>query len=200
MAEELKDLIEKIQTEGVKAAEDRAKEITDEAGRKAGAIVKDAAREAERLTGEARDRIAKMEESSRASLKQAGRDLILSLREEINAMLDKIVASHVHKALDHGELAGVIQTLVKERAGEAATGIEISLRKEDLEKLEKGFLNQLRDEVKKGVTLKASDDIHGGLTISYDDGKSYYDFTDKALAKYIALYLKPKLAEILNGS
>jgi vacuolar-type H+-ATPase subunit E/Vma4 len=45
--------------------------------------------------------------------------------------------------------------------------------------------------------LRPAEEISGGFTISFDDGKSCYDFTDKALAEYIGIYLKPKLNQIL---
>ncbi len=144
-------------------------------------------------------RAAETEAGGRAALAQASRDMLISLRKEIAAMLDKIVASHVHKALEHGELANIILALVREHGKEAEADIVVTMKKDDLDKLGRGFLVELRDEMKKGITLGSSDDIQGGFMISYDSGKSYYDFTDKAIAKYISYGLRPKLAEILSG-
>ena len=48
--------------------------------------------------------------------------------------------------------------------------------------------------------LKPAEDILGGFTISFDSGKSQFDFTDQALAEYIGQYLKPKLEEILQAA
>ena len=199
MAEELKDLIEKIQEEGVRAAEDKARDIEKEAREQAGRIIIKAEREAENLFEEAKQKIAKMEASGKDSLKQAGRDLLLTLKKEINAILDRIVASSVHKALDKAELIKIITLLAKNCREEEKKDIQVSLAKEDLEGLRKGLLSELKDEIKEGITLKPSEDIRGGFIISYDKGKSHYDFTDCALAEYISAYLKPKLAEILNG-
>lgn len=198
MAEELKNLIEKIQQEGVKAAEEKASDIENEASRRAEAIVEKAEKEANDIVAAAKKRIAKMEESGKVSLKQAGRDLLLSLRKEINAILDKIIASNVREALKPDELGKIIGTLIKNYGGGEKGGIIVSLEKEDLEKLKKGFLGKLKEETKKEIILKSSEDIHGGFIISYDSGKSYYDFTDKALAEYIALHLKPELAEMFK--
>jgi len=200
MAEELKDLIEKIREEGVLAAEEKARQIEAAARQEAQVIVEKARRDAEKALAEAKERISRMEDGQKASLKQAGRDLILSLKKEIGAMLDKIVLSHVHKALSTEELARMIPALIKEHPKLGKEEIVISLKKEDLEKLEKGFLSELREEIKKGVILKASEEIQAGFMISYDSGKSYYDFTDKALGRYISSFLKPKLGEILNGA
>lgn len=200
MAEELKDLIEKINEEGIKAAEDKARAIEEEAKRSARAIIAKAEREAEALRIEAKERIAKAEESMRSSLKQAARDTILSLKKEINAMLDGLIASHIHKALTAEETGRLILSIIKEITAGQKDRMIISLKKEEAEKIEKAVLGELREEVKKGVVLRPSDDIRAGFRISYDSGKSYYDFTDKALAEYIAAYIRPKLAEILNES
>lgn len=198
MAEELKSLIEKIKEEGVRAAEDRAKEIESEARRNADSIIKKAQAESERLISEAKDKIARMESSGKSSLSQAGRDLLITVRKEINAMLDRLIASHVHKALNPDEITKIIHEIVKSPLAKSKEGLIVSLKKEDLEKLEKGLFAELRTDTRKGITLKAADDIRGGFMISYDNGKSYYDFTDKAMTEYISSYLKPKLAGILQ--
>ncbi|MEA3305257.1 MAG: V-type ATP synthase subunit E family protein [Candidatus Omnitrophota bacterium] len=198
MAEELKDLIEKIHQEGVKAAEDKASDIENEAKRRAEIIIEKAGKEAENIIAEAKEKSAKMEKTGKLSLKQAGRDTILSLRKEINAVLDKIVVSHVREALNPGELSKIISALIKNCDGMEKNSIMISLNKGNLEKLKKGFLSKLKDETKKEIILKSSEDIHGGFTISYDSGKSHYDFTDEALAGYISLYLKPELSGMLK--
>lgn len=196
MAEEIKDLIEKIQEEGVRVAEDKAREIEDAARGKADEIIKKARAEAERITAAAKEQVARMQESSQALLKQAGRDLMLSLRKEVNAMLDKLIVFGIRQALGPEELAKILTTLIKDYSGKE--NIIISLKKEDQEKLEKGFLGALAQEVRKKVILRPSEDIQAGFIISYDNGKSSYDFTDEALAEYISSVLKPKLKEILE--
>jgi vacuolar-type H+-ATPase subunit E/Vma4 len=198
MAEDIKNLIEKIQKEGVKAAEDKAREIEEKAKLCASQIIEKAKKQAEGIICDAKDRVAKTEDSAKASLKQSGRDLLIAVKTEVNNILNKLIASSVRQSLDAQELSKIITTLVKEHKGKDKEGIIVSLNKADLEKLEKGFLGELKEEIKKGITLKPSEDITGGFIISYDSGKSHFDFTDKALADYIGSYIKPKLSEILN--
>ncbi len=197
MAEELELLIEKIKEEGIKAAEEEARKILEEARAKAKSVVEVAERDAAVLITGAREKNKKLEESTLVSLRQAGRDLLIELRKEINELLDNVIASHVHKALGHEEMAKLIVSLVKDLAVKGQ-GVVVSVKKEDLEKLEKGIFSELRAEAKKGVILKAADDIRGGFRISYDEGKSYYDFTDQAIAEYIGSSLKPRLAWIFK--
>lgn len=200
MAEELKELIEKIQLEGVKAAEDKALAIEAEARIRADRAVEKAAKEAERMISEAKADIKRMEEGAKNSVKQASRDTMLSLRKEISSMLERIVTSHVHKALSTEELAKALASMIKTCGGENKSNIIVSLKKEDMEKFEKAILSELGQEAKKGIKLKAISDIHGGFLISYDNGKSYFDFSDKALAEYLALHLKGRLGDIVKES
>ncbi len=199
MAEELKDLIQKIQKEGVEAAESKSRTIIEEARQKADIIIKDAKKQADSIVSDAKENVAKMEEASRASLKQAGRDLLLSVRTQINDMLAKLVAGQVKAALSVDEVARILGQLIKDAADTEKEQLQLTLKKEDLDKLEKGFLDELKKRVQKGIELKASDSIQGGFTISFDSGKSLFDFTDKALAEYICSAIRPKLAEILTG-
>jgi V/A-type H+-transporting ATPase subunit E len=198
MAEDIKDLIEKIQQEGIKAAADKAKEIEGQAKRQAEEIVKKAKAEAEKLISAANEQIAKAQESSQVSLKQAGRDLMLSLKKEISDMLDRLIISSVKEALKPQELIKIIASLIKNYNEKDQENIIIALNKSDLEKLEEGLFSELGREAKKGITLKGQDDILAGFMISFDAGKSHFDFTDRALADYITRHLKPKLKEILE--
>ncbi len=197
MTEQLKDLIKKIQDEGVKTAQDKARSIEEEAKRRAESLLKDAKKEAEAIISAAKEESARLESSTKASMTQAGRDMILALKLEINSMLNKIISTNVRHALASGELVSILGVLIKSALASEEGEVVVSLKKEDKDKLESAFVGELRELVKHGVVLKSAKDITGGFTISYDSGKSEFDFTDKALAEYISLYLKPKLAEIL---
>ncbi len=198
MAEDLKGLIEKIHEEGVKAAENKAKDIESEAKLRAQAIVDKAEKNAEKIIAEAKNEVARIEKSGEASLKQAGRNIIISLKKEIESLLNKLITLEVREELSPQVMTKILATLIKNYKDKEKADVIVSLGKEDLKKMEKGFLKKLKNEVKKGITLKARDDIRAGFVISYDSGRSHYDFTDKALTEYIGLYLRPKLRDILK--
>jgi V/A-type H+-transporting ATPase subunit E len=198
MAENIKDLIEKIQQDGIKVAQDKARDIEAQAQAQAQAIIEKAKIEARRALEEARENISHYEESTKTLLKQAGRDMLISLKNEIIRRLDTLVKNDVRESLNLKELSGLINSLVRQY-GQAAQGdIVISLSKEDCERLEKHFLSELKEALKKEIILKPSEDITAGFIISYDSGKSQFDFTDKAISEYISGYLKPRLKEILE--
>ncbi|MDD1660348.1 MAG: hypothetical protein LUQ62_03990 [Methanomicrobiales archaeon] len=198
MVEEIRDLIEKINQEGIKSAEEKAQKIEAAAKQRAEEILDQARGEAERMVAAAQERIRREEEREKTLLTQAGRDLLLSLRNEINAMLGRILVSDIRQALTPEDLFTLLSEVVHQYGGGQSEDIAVVLKKEDLETLEKNFLHQLREETKKNIMLRPSEEISGGFTISFDSGRSSYDFTDRALAEYIGAYLKPKLSRILQ--
>jgi vacuolar-type H+-ATPase subunit E/Vma4 len=200
MAEEIRDLIEKINEEGVRAAEGKARTIEAAAQQRAGEIVTKATAEAEAMIAAAQERIRRDEEKERILLSQAGRDLLLSLREEINAMLGRIVVSDVREVLTPEVLVRLIAESVRNYSAGKSGDITVSVNARDLDVLENHFLKRLSDETKKTILLQPSEEISGGFTISFDDGKSCHDFTDKALAAYIGTHLKPRLNRILGDA
>jgi len=198
MAEDIKALIEKINQEGVVAAEARAKEIEDKAKLKADEIIKKAQGRAEKISQETKEALSLAQEKEKSLLNQAGRDLLLVLRQEINDMLARLINLQVQDALTPESLSRILTNITHNFDFRGGSEIIISVNKDDLGALESGFLAKLKDEAKKKIILKSSDDIRAGFIISYDAGKSQFDFTDASLAGYIGTFLKPKLKEILQ--
>ena len=198
MAEEIRDLIEKINQEGIRAAEEKAQNIEAAAKQRADDILAQAKREAEEMIAAANDRIRREDEKGKILLAQAGRDLLLSLRKEMNAMLGRIMVSDIQQALTPEALFTLVSDVVRNYSAGESSDITVFLKKEDVQILEKNFLNKLREETKKKIMLRPAEEISGGFTISFDNGKSCFDFTDNALAEYIGTYVKPKLNQILK--
>jgi len=198
MAEEIRDLIEKINQEGIRAAEEKAKNIEAEARQRADDILYQARFEAEEMIAAAKDRMRREDEKEKTLLAQAGRDLLLSLRKEINAMLGRIVISDIRQALTPEALVTLLSEVVRNYSAGEGSDVMVFLNTGDLETLEKNYLHKLMEETKKMIVLRPAEEISGGFIISFDSGKSCYDFSDKALAEYIAIYLKPKLNKILQ--
>jgi len=200
MAEEIRDLIEKINQEGIRAAEEKAQNIEAAAQQRADEILAQAKLEAEEMISAARERIHREDKAGKTLLAQAGRDLLIALRKEINAILGLIIVSDIRLAMTPEALFRLLSELIKNYNADESSDITVLLSKDDLEILEKNFLHRLREETKKQIVLTSGEEISGGFTISFDSGKSCYDFTDKALADYIGTYLKPKLNQILQES
>ncbi len=196
MAEEIRDLIEQIHQEGIKAAEEKSQRIEEEARRKADAILAQARQDAEEIINSAKARARLEDEKGKALLAQAGRDLMLSLRIEINAMLGRIMVSEVAQALSPETLSELIREVVSEYGREDGP-VTVELNPSTREILEHHFLRKLEEETKRSIILRPSDEVTGGFTVSFDSGRSHFDFTDESLAEYLGTHLKPRLNQIL---
>ncbi len=198
MSEDIKALLEKLHQEGIKAAEIKAADIEARAKQAAEKIIAQARAEAERVLGESKELIGKDKQAKQALLAQAGRDLILGLRREINAVLDKIISAEVREALPAEALDKIIAEVIKKEHPAHKGEVVINLSSADRARLEEGFLSHLKEELKQGIVLRPSEELAGGFTISFDAGKSQFDFSDQALAEYIGSFIKPKLKQLLD--
>jgi len=195
----LKELIEKIKTEGVKSAETQSEQIVKEAEEKAAAIIAEAKSKASAERAAAKAEIAKWEESAKASLTQAGRDLLLTLEKKITILFDSVVKTELKGAMTGDVLAEAIVTVVKNWKGEMTT-LDVLLGQDELKKLESGLVSKLSAQLKKGVEIKSSSAVSQGFLIGEKDGSAYYNFTAEGLAEMISEYLNPRLSQIIRES
>jgi vacuolar-type H+-ATPase subunit E/Vma4 len=201
MTERVQELIDKIKSEGIEAAEARGEEIRQEAQEQAEAIVAKARREAEQQFAEARARQEKLEAATRAALEQSARDMLLRLRQNILGILDGILKEDLRASLTPEVLARVIETVAREYLKDRpAAGVTVALGEKDLKALQEGALKKLQDALKQPLTLRSSEHIRKGFTISFDEGKSSFDFTDESLAGFLGQSLSDFVAGIVKGA
>lgn len=199
MADQIKELLEKINQEGVLAAEQKARQIELQAQQQAEALVQKASAQAKKIVADAREQAAALEAGARSALQQAARDMVLTLRQDILALLQRLISADIKAALSADELSKIISGLIKDYCAAHSTGVLITLNEQDKNRLEGHVLTKLQAELKKGVELRSQESIRAGFIISFDAGKSHFDFTDQALADYIGSSLKPKIAQLLKG-
>jgi len=200
MSENLKDLIEKINQEGIRSGEEKARLIEDKARLEAETILKDAKKLADEIIQKAKTEAEKTKLSANLSIKQASRDLLLGLKEDIKKMLNKIVAGEIVKALSSEKIADVLADLIGIYVDKNGRGndIKVLVKKEDLEKIKNTFVSKLKDKITSGVEFMPSQNINAGFSISFDKGKSYFDFSDEGLLETLCVYLNPELAKIIK--
>lgn len=200
MSQHVQELIDKIKIEGLQAADQKAKEVEDSAKALVQRIIADAEVKAKHIVADAEAKAQATRESTEMALKQAARDTLLALRKEIEGVLQKVIAKELKGALSPEQLAGIVSEIVKGsvKANLAESNIEVTVSAADLKTLEDGFAAKLQKEIKQPVTFKSADGISTGFTISFDEGKSCFDFTDASLVEYLGTYLNTQVAALLN--
>ena len=142
---QLKELIEKIKSEGVKTAEDQAAEIIRKAEQKAETIIADAETQAKSAREKASADAVRFEATGNEALKQASRDLIISTNKKLEEIFGRLLKTEVDDVLKGSFLESVILTVVKNWKSDLAD-MSVVLPVEELKKLESG----LKTKISKG--------------------------------------------------
>ena len=114
---QLKELIDQIKEDGVKAAETQAESILKAARDEAEKIIADAQSQADRLLANAKSENERMVSSSEAAIRNAGRNLLISFRESVARELKAITSEKVASVYSSDSL---VQLIVKVVEGWAA--------------------------------------------------------------------------------
>ncbi|MDP8212847.1 MAG: V-type ATP synthase subunit E family protein [Candidatus Zapsychrus exili] len=202
MTQQIQELINKIKSEGVEEAQSKAQEIEADAQSQSKIILEDAKKKAEKMINDANAEIEKTEQASKMNLLQASRDVVLSLREELQNILSKVVSKNVKSSLSADKLSKIIEDIIEKSAETKSLdeSIEVVLSPKDLDSLKESLLSGLGKKLEGKIELKASEDISSGFTISFDEGKSCFDFTDESLTEYLSVYLNSQLSDLINNS
>jgi len=198
-AENLDGLLRRIRQEGTERANQEAEQILAAVRQRATEIVKEAEAEAKRIVQEGEARVAQVTEAGRKAQEQAARDLMLAVRSELIAMLDRLIERAGREALTGEALQELILKASADwLAGDGGKDIEIQLSEKDRARLAAGFLSRLKEKLQAGVELKAHPGIQAGFRVGNRGGAMFYDFTAAALAEALASLLRPQFAKLFD--
>ena len=191
MAEELQQLLEKIQRDGVDKANAEAAAIVAKAKEEANALVKKAEEEAAATRAKAEEEAAAYAARARETISQAARDTVLKVKEDVTKLLTKLLAQDVTAALAN-EAVPLAAAAVKELVtGSAAAEVAAAPKFVD------ALRAQLAAQAQEGVKVVADDMTGAGFTVKLDNGRVEHDFTDAAIAGALAQRLRADLAALL---
>lgn len=195
----LESLIEKIKKEGVEEARKQAEQILKEAQAKEKEIIQRARQQAEKIKGEGEKEAKKFKESAEESLKQAARDLIISVREKLTGIFDNILKQELNEALGPEVLADILQNLINKWSQEKEKGFEVLVSRQDQEKLKSILLSRLKDKAASKIEIKSSPSIRKGFQIGIKGEDTYYDFSDDGIIEALSVFLNPRLSSLISG-
>jgi V/A-type H+/Na+-transporting ATPase subunit E len=200
METQLQDIITRIHDEGVKGAEERAHAIIQHAEKQAQEQVRKARSEAEQIIKDAKQESAQLRSAGEAALQQAGRDLVLSVQKQLEALFNTVMAEAAGEALSSDEMARVIAGLVEKWYEVEQDDLTVLVPENDRDALEKTLRDRLGKKARAGVTIQPVRSMTTGFRIASRDGASYYDVTDGTLTELLSAYLNPRLTEIMRNA
>ncbi|MFA5518158.1 MAG: V-type ATP synthase subunit E [Spirochaetota bacterium] len=196
---QVEQLISKIKNEGIKAAEDNAEKIIQDAEQKAESIIKDAEKKAVEITAAAQADALRFENSAKASVKQAGRDVILTVRKNLSDIFDRLLKTETDKALTANVMEEIIVNTINKWDKTETGNFIIEIPEKDSDTLQKILTSRLSEEIKNGLEIKTAKNMEKGFFISSKDGSAYFNFSDEGIAEALSEYLNPKLATLISG-
>ncbi len=192
MAEELQQLLEKIQRDGVEKANAEAAAIVAKAKEEADALVKKAQEDAAAAEAKGKADAEAYAARAKETISQAARDAVLKVKDDVTKLLTKLLAQDVTSALA-SEAVPIAAAAVKELVS-ASDAAEVAVSA----KLVEALRAQLAAQAQGGVKVVADEMTGAGFTVKLDNGRVEHDFTDAAIANALAQRLRADLAALLK--
>ena len=199
MSEELQGLLNKIQAEGLEKAENERARLVAEAKAEADAIIAEAKAQADKIRNDAEADADASRKKADAAIKQAARDVVISLKDDLQEKLRAVVREAAAQAMTPEAMAGLIAKIAAQFASSAASGAEIILPAREREEAAQKLIGCLPDVLKKNSTVQLGRGFAAGFKIGFNDSEVFLDFSDEALADVICEFVGPKLAAVIKS-
>ncbi|MCF0237475.1 MAG: V-type ATP synthase subunit E [Sphaerochaetaceae bacterium] len=182
---QIQDLVESIKKDGIDCANKEKEEILSSARAQAEAIIKEAKEQADKTIADAKKEIEVLSQSAKVGVQQASRDVMLSLRQELDNQFSRILGSNLKAVLKEEALVTLISAVVSDK--------DISSFKVELKEVSEGIKAQLAKEIKEGLEIIPSKNVTSGFRFVEKDGSGYFDFSDETLSNILKPFLSDNL-------
>jgi vacuolar-type H+-ATPase subunit E/Vma4 len=199
MPEDLQALIDHLQRDAVEEGKRRAAALVEEARADAEATVRSAEARAERIVADAEREAERRVERGTVALEQAGRDLLIGLRQAIDELFEGLIRTSLERELRPDLIADMLARMAEAYTahGGRERRMAVLLSEDDLDALAHHYARRYREELDRGVELRLDDSLRRGFRVQMVDEHVTHDFSLDAIAEVLADYLRPRLAEML---
>lgn len=195
MAQQIQDLVASIRKDGIEVAQKEAAQIIADAKAQADEIVSQGRKRASQLIEDAQKEIDVRDQSARASLQQASRDVQLSLKKAIQKQLDNLLVEKLEEAFSSKDMLSLVTSVVSQLSDGANS--EVQLSEKDFKRLASSLKSELSEKIKGGLEIKAVEKVQNGFRIAEKDGSGFYDFSAEETANLMAPFLSSAIADIV---
>lgn len=189
--ENLDALLTKIRNEGVDAAKTAAAEIVAKAKAEAEEIVAKAKAEAEAAVAAAQAESARLAAGAEATIRQAARDVLLKLGQDVTGLLEGVLGGAVNETL---KTPATLEKLVVDAiaAYQKCGEVTIAVGPEVVAAIKARLAQQ------KDVTVVTDAQMGSGFRVRLSGGRVEHDFTGDSVTAALAALLRPQLAALLK--
>lgn len=201
MADELQALLDRINQEGVAKADEQREKIVSEARQEADRLIHEARTKADGIVSDAREQADLLAEKGRASLQQAARDTLLSLRQALQDRMQTVARECIGTDVSPEKLADVIgEMAVKYTEVEGKVkSLEVLASESQADAVRDHLQDALGQDLRDHTEVSPLKDMGGGFKLVFNDEDVFYDFSDKALAEILCMFVNPRIAEIVHS-
>lgn len=196
----VEQLIDRIKAEGVEKAEAEARRIVQEAEEAARHKLSEAEHQAENIRQQARADADRFQASAEAAVRQAARDLLLQVEDQLRRMLDAVTREQMAAALVGETLGKAVVTLLQNWSPQKGDDIAVLVPEEQLKAVEAAVASGLSDKLRGGVTIQPVPGLSAGLQVREQGGSVYYDFSSAGIAEIMGGFLNSRLSETVRAA
>lgn len=195
MTQDLQQLLEKIQRDGVDKANAEADRILAEARAKAKNTVESARTEAAKIKADARQEAEAFEHRAEETIRQSARDTVLNVEKAVTGLFQRLLLNDINASLNEKTdlIAGFAAEAVHAYLGEKS-GIEVAAAAKLADVLRKEFAS----DAANGVTIVTDETTGAGFRIRLANGRVEHTFTGVAIAEALGKHLRPRLAALMK--
>ncbi|MDA3924789.1 MAG: hypothetical protein PF904_08845 [Kiritimatiellae bacterium] len=195
MTEDLQQLLEKIQHDGVDKAQSESSAIIEKAKSEAASLIAAAKAEAEKIKSDAQTEADAYATRAGETISQSARDVLLHVEKSVTTLLESLLLKDVNTALSNEEIvATLIQEAVKTYLT-AEESIEVSV----VEQMVESLRAKLASLAAEGVTVVTDKTTGTGFSIKLAGGRVEHDFSGAAVTDALSKQLRPGLAALLKS-
>ncbi len=179
-------LIKQIKDQGISEAKKEADIIISEAKKEADKLVYEAKRKAEKLLSDAEKTNSANKQSTLSSLEHAKRDVLLSLKSDIDNLFNDCLKKEIKESLTNKEFT---ENLIKVLTNDIKD-VKVEYNSNDFNKIKKYIDNKLVDKLIKEKRICINNDVLDGFNIIEKNNKYYVDCSSEEVSKLLLTYIK----------
>lgn len=200
--DKIKKICDILKEETLQPAKKEAQQILEVAGQEAHQIIRDAETKAEHILNEAKAKMEKEKELFRNSMKQASRQGIETLKQEIeNKLFNTELENWLQKNTADPEVGAKLITVLVQAVEKEGVSVDFSAlipAQVPADKVNALLAKEIVEKLKeKSVTVG---DFIGGVQLKLHDRKLTLDLSDQALKELIGHYIRKDFRELLFQS
>jgi len=186
-----------LKGDGIEAAKAEASKINAEAKENANKIIADAKFEAEKILKDAESKIAQNKQRSEAEIQLSARDVMNSIKKNIEKVGLALLKKQTAEALNEKEVVtnAITELLKNQESGQAW---EVSLGKKIAKPLADTIVSLFK---KDGAKAKLSEELNkSGFELKSDSGNEVIEVTEDSVTEAFKKLLSPELKKIIESS